>query len=90
MNTIFGHSPDDRDPLARAVEWTSRVTTISFEMVLPGMVGFWIDQRLGTKAIFLVLGVVLGFATGLWHLIRLGKSSPPGGKPTQTTPEKEP
>jgi len=80
-------SPDDRPPLARAAEWTSRVTTISLEMVLPGLVGLWIDQKLGTKALFLVLGVILGFATGLWSLIRLSDTSKSADGPTS---DKEP
>lgn len=82
--------PDDRPPLARAAEWTSRVTTISLEMVLPGVVGLWIDQRLGTKILFLVFGVILGFATGLWSLIRLSKTSQSGNASTPTRSDKEP
>jgi len=50
------------------------------EMVLPGLVGLWIDRRLGTKAIFLMLGVALGFSSGLLHLIRLGQPSRSGRK----------
>ncbi len=79
--------PDDRPPLARAAEWTSRVTTISLEMVLPGLVGLWIDRQLGTKALFLVLGVMLGFAAGLWSLVRLSQESRSGDG---TTSDKKP
>ena len=38
---------------------------------MPGALGYWLDQWLGTKAVFLVLGVVLGFATGMWQLVNL-------------------
>ena len=67
--------PDERPPLAVAAEWTSRVTTISLEMVLPGLVGFWIDRQLGTVMVFLVLGVILGMTTGTMHLVRLASST---------------
>ncbi len=40
-------------------------------MVLPGLVGLWIDQKLGTVMVFLVLGVILGMTSGLIHLIRM-------------------
>ena len=67
------NSPDDRSPLALAMAWTSRATTISLEMVLPGLLGYWADQYFGTGIVLLVVGVVLGFATGMRHLTQLTK-----------------
>lgn len=67
--------PDDRSPLALAMEWTSRVTTISLEMVLPGAAGYWADQKLDTEPVLLLVGVILGFGTALWHLIKLAGSA---------------
>ena len=58
-----------------AVAWTSRITTVSLEMVLPPVIGWWIDQRLGTVLVFLVLGAILGLTTGIIHLVRM--ASPP-------------
>lgn len=54
-----------------AAEWTSRVTTIALEMVLPGLAGLWIDRKLGTVLVFLVLGVALGMTVGMIHLVRM-------------------
>lgn len=65
--------PDGRSPYALAMEWVSRITTISIEMVLPGAIGYWIDQRLGTKVVFLIVGAILGFVGGIWQLIKLSK-----------------
>jgi ATP synthase protein I len=63
---------DERPPLAVAMEWTSRITTISLEMAVPGLIGYWLDQRLvGRGFVFLVLGVIVGFVTGLMSLLRL-------------------
>ena len=67
---------NDRSPFTLAMEWTSRITTISLEMVVPALVGYWLDQRLGTHLLFLVLGVILGFVTAMLSLLRLTR--PPG------------
>lgn len=64
-------APDDRPPLVMAMVWTSRVTTISLEMVLPILAGYWLDQQLGTKVLFLMLGAVFGLVAGIWHLVKL-------------------
>lgn len=63
--------PDDRSPMARAFAWSSWVTAISLEMVVPGMIGFWVDLQLGTVMLFLVLGVILGMSVGVFQLVRL-------------------
>jgi ATP synthase protein I len=76
--------PDDRSPLAVAMEWVSRITTISLEMVLPALAGYWVDERLGTRFV-LVVGVVVGFSVGMWHLVKLTKA-PPGGSPPPRGP----
>jgi len=64
-------SPDDRSPLALAYGWAARITAISLEMVVPGLIGLWIDRQLGTVLLFLVLGVIVGVTTGMLHLVRL-------------------
>ena len=79
------NSADDRSPLALAVALSARVTTISLEMAIPGAIGYWIDRRLGTVMLFLVLGVILGTTTGVSHLVRLAASSRPGAPPDRTS-----
>ena len=70
-------APDDRrPPLGQAVAWASRVMTVALEMVLPGLIGFWIDRKLGLKAACTLAGFGLGFSVALWHLLRLTKLSP--------------
>jgi len=71
--------PDDRSPIAVGMEWTTRIITIALEMALPGLAGYWVDQKLGTVVLFLILGVVLGFLAGIWHLIRLTVKPGQGG-----------
>lgn len=71
--------------MARAMVWSARITTISLEMVLPLVIGLWIDRQLGTVLVFLVLGGILGMTTGMIHLVRLAsppKRDPPVERPT--------
>jgi ATP synthase protein I len=72
------NEPDDRDSYALAMQWVSRITSVAIEMVLPGVIGYWIDQRLGTKVLFFIIGVILGFVGGIWQLIKLTKQD--GGR----------
>lgn len=63
--------PEERSPVAVASQWASRVMTVSLEMVLPGMFGYWVDQKLGTVALFMLIGFVLGITAAVWHLIQM-------------------
>ena len=69
--------------MAQAMSLSSMIISVAMEMVLPGLAGYWIDQRLGTKLVFLLLGLVLGVVGGMIHLVRLLS-------PKSTTSEKEP
>jgi F0F1-type ATP synthase assembly protein I len=51
---------DGRSAMAKATEWVSRIITISLGMVLPGLAGYWLDMRLGTIPLFLLVGFALG------------------------------
>ena len=52
--------------------------TVSAEMVLPGVAGYWLDQRLDTKVLFTILGFGLGMVLGIWNLIRM--TGPPSDR----------
>ena len=66
----MGDKPDDRSPLAVAMGWVSRITTLAAVMVIPGILGYVIDRRIGTVALFTILGMALGMGIGMWSLIR--------------------
>jgi hypothetical protein len=53
--------------------WATRGMTIAAEMVLPGLAGIWADRRLATGFVLTVIGFLVGFATGMWHLMRMLK-----------------
>jgi F0F1-type ATP synthase assembly protein I len=44
---------------------------VSLEMVLPGLAGYWLDQRLGTVVLFMLVGFGLGSTAAVVHLIRM-------------------
>jgi len=71
-------TPDDRSPLARAMEWATLATTVAAEMVVPVLIGYWIDHRLGNKFVFTTLGGIVGLTFGIWSLVRMAESSSRG------------
>jgi hypothetical protein len=65
---------DDSTSQVVAGQWVTRLTTIAVEMVAPGVLGYWIDGRLGTKFVFLLLGFGSGLVLGVWHLVRIASA----------------
>lgn len=62
-------------------------TTVSAEMVVPLFLGYWLDQWLGTTAVFALLGGASGLAVGIWSLVRVTKVLLP--KPPRKSREKQ-
>ena len=65
--------------MAVALGWVSRITTVALEMVLPGVLGFWLDRQFGLAFLGLV-GFALGFVLGMWHLLAMTR---PAGPPSR-------
>ena len=59
--------------LAEGMNWVSRIMTVALEMVLPGLVGLWLDNQLETRFLSM-LGLALGVPLGIWHLIAMTKN----------------
>ncbi len=60
-----------------------------FAFVLPTLLGWWVDEKLGTSPLLLLIGLVLGFAAffvRLWRLRSLmgGDAGGPGRPPEST------
>ncbi|MCX7395521.1 MAG: AtpZ/AtpI family protein [Planctomycetales bacterium] len=66
---------DGRSSLAQGYVLASRVISIGLQMALPPSGGWWLDKRLGTSPWFTIAGVMLGFMTSMFDLLRLAKSS---------------
>ena len=61
------------DPIALAMEWVAKITTVACEMFLPAVGGRYLDSYLGTKH-WIVVGLVAGFVVGMWHLLQMTRS----------------
>ena len=42
-------------------------------MAVPGVAGYAVDSWLGTRAVFLFVGVALGTVYGIWRLLAVAK-----------------
>lgn len=60
--------------MAEAMKWVSVITSVVGVMVIPALGGIWIDHLLGTKCLFVILGVILGFAGGMYCLLDMVKA----------------
>jgi hypothetical protein len=47
---------------------------VALMMVLPGLAGHWLDERLGTVVLFLLLGLALGCTAATLQLIHIIRS----------------
>ena len=68
---------DQPSPIGLAFEWVGRILAIVAEMVVPGVLGRLLDDRLGTS-FFVLLGFVGGLGLAMWHLILFTKARPKG------------
>ena len=75
--------PIERSPMAIGMSWVSRITTVSLQMVVPGIIGYWLDRRFGTRALFTLCGFGIGMFSGMLHLIRITKTK---SMPEQSSP----
>jgi hypothetical protein len=46
---------------------------VAMMMVLPGLAGHWLDERLGTVVLFLLIGLGLGCTAAVFQLIQIAK-----------------
>jgi ATP synthase protein I len=65
--------------MAEGIAWSTRITTIALEMVVPAVIGHLIDEKIGTTPVALLVGVILGLATSMLHLLRIASPKRRGG-----------
>ena len=66
------NEPPKLSPIGLAMGWVAKITTVALEMVIPGAIGAWADDRWGTSFLAL-LGLVVGVTVGMWHLVQMTK-----------------
>jgi F0F1-type ATP synthase assembly protein I len=57
--------------MAKSFSKASEVTSISIMMIVPGLIGYWIDQKVGSVLVFTLLGLVLGMGVAVRQLMLL-------------------
>ncbi len=73
MNDVQQQSEDTRSPTAKALDLVSQITTISLTAVLPAVGGYFIDNWLGTKIVFILIGLAIGMTGAGFQLMNLVK-----------------
>jgi hypothetical protein len=58
--------------MAIGMQWVAKITTVALEMVVPAVIGMWLDQKLETR-FYALLGIILGVPLGIWHLVKMTK-----------------
>jgi F0F1-type ATP synthase assembly protein I len=48
---------------------------VALEMVLPGLAGYWLDQRIGTVVLFMLVGFALGCTAAVAQLVQIARSN---------------
>ena len=74
-------SPDDRSPMAKAIDQAAEVFTACLMMVLPGVGGYFLDKSLKTLVLFTLLGFLFGSVAATWQIIKLVKRPTQGQAP---------
>jgi F0F1-type ATP synthase assembly protein I len=61
---------DTRSPLIIGYMWAINVTSAAIEMVVPIILGVWLDNKFHTKPLCILIGLFLGMLIMLLHLIK--------------------
>lgn len=62
---------DDRSAMAKAMSKASQLTAISLMMIVPALIGIFIDRQLSTAIVFTILGLFFGMFGAGYQLMRL-------------------
>ena len=61
--------------MAEATKWVSIVTSFVGVLIIPPLAGIWIDNLLGAKCLFAILGTIFGFVGGMYGLLGMVKAN---------------
>lgn len=60
--------------MAKALSKGSEIIAACLAMAVPAVIGYWIDQKIGTQILFTLLGLAIGMIGGLMQLRRIAAS----------------
>ena len=64
-------SIDDRSSTAKALSKVSEILALCLLMVVPALIGSWIDRQFSTVLLFTLLGLALGMTGAVMQLMKL-------------------
>ena len=53
------------------IYWSQQVTSMSLGLVVPVLIGWWIDTTYKTQPAAIVVGSLIGFALLMWRLLQM-------------------
>ena len=65
---------DGRSPWAIGYMWSVVIMSLGIELVLPILLGVYLDSKFGTVCLFLIFGVFTGFFVAIVNFIKLMKT----------------
>ena len=74
--------------LAVGMYWATRISSIGFAMVVPTVVGYWLDSKWGTSPWLVLMGASLGFATAMLDVARLARRLQQRGSEISSPPQR--
>ena len=77
---------DDRSPMAKSLSKVSEIISICMLMIVPGLIGYLIDQKVGSRFVFTLLGLIGGMTVSVMQLVRLVSET---GKPVDDSSDSE-
>jgi len=84
---------DTRATWVKGYEISSQVITIALELVLPALLGFFVDRRIGIFPVITIVGLAFGLAVGTLHFVYFAKTlshTPKGSSRSQQEPTDHP
>ena len=75
---------DSQTPMAVAMQWVSKITTVSLTMALPALGGWWLDKVCRTAPWLLIVGAMLGMAAAFRQLLQMAAT--PQSRPKRPGP----
>jgi len=58
------------------MQWASRISTIGLEFALPPLIGVGVDRWLHCQPLGVIIGAILGFLVGMFHILKIAKEGP--------------
>lgn len=65
-----GEDGSPGSPLVEMARYAGHGITLALATAAFALLGRWADARLSTAPVFVILGAILGFAGGFYHMIR--------------------